>query len=204
MYNKFKSFWDKMGCNPNLCRLNYEILKALYSSRGRHYHTFEHIKMCLNELEICKEQMPTFIKLVVEKAIWFHDAIYVINENIDNELLSWQFADQLLASHGVSRLFLKDLILATKHEETLIDSFETKIMADIDLAIFGKDKHTFDNYEENIRKEYEMFNEKEYKEGRKKVLKYFLDKKQIYYTEYFKNKYEDQARKNLQRIYEQM
>jgi predicted metal-dependent HD superfamily phosphohydrolase len=38
-----------------------------------------------------------------------------------------------------------------------------------------------------------------YNKGRKQVLKHFLDRDSLYFTEYFKEKFETQARKNIKR-----
>ena len=72
-------------------------------------------------------------------------------------------------------------------------------MLDIDLAILGQEQDIFKEYEDNIRKEYiyvpkEIFNPK-----RSEILQSFLDRKSIYLTDYFKDKYEEIARDNLKK-----
>ena len=68
---------------------------------------------------------------------------------------------------------------------------------DIDISILGAAPERFDAYEEQIRKEYEMVPQKLFNSGRSKVLKSFLDREYIYYTDYFRNKYEEIARDNM-------
>ena len=51
----------------------------------------------------------------------------------------------------------------------------------------------------NIIKEYSWVPLKKYKEGRLKVLCYFLNKPNIYNTKIFRKKYEQKARNNLKR-----
>ena len=76
---------------------------------------------------------------------------------------------------------------------------DARITADIDLAIFGKPAAEFDDYEEKIWKEWSWIGESAYREGRKIVLNKFLQRKPIYHTEFFRNKYEKMARANLER-----
>lgn len=49
----------------------------------------------------------------------------------------------------------------------------------------------------NIRQEYYMFTNTLFNSGRKKVLSAFLANNQIYKTDFFINKYEKNARKNI-------
>lgn len=54
------------------------------------------------------------------------------------------------------------------------------------------------NYTKQIRKEYSIYPDFLYKPGRKKVLEHFLQLENIFKTDYFKTKYEVQARKNIE------
>jgi predicted metal-dependent HD superfamily phosphohydrolase len=49
-----------------------------------------------------------------------------------------------------------------------------------------------------VRKEYAIYPDLLYRPGRIKVLKYFLEKPRIYHTPYFWEKYEEQARANME------
>jgi predicted metal-dependent HD superfamily phosphohydrolase len=88
------------------------------------------------------------------------------------------------------------LILATKHDVIPSDK-DQQILVDVDLAILGQPTAIFLEYENNIRKEYSWVLEKDFREGRAKVLKRFLDRSHIYSTSVFQAKYEDKARANL-------
>ena len=56
-------------------------LSVLYAQSHRHYHNIIHIQNCLSELEAYKkselklEHTPVGLDCI-EKAIWYHDAIY--------------------------------------------------------------------------------------------------------------------------------
>ena len=68
---------------------------------------------------------------------------------------------------------------------------------DIDLTILGQSKNDFNKYENQIRKEYDFVSDREFAQGRKKILNSFLSSPRIYKTDYFFKKYEKKARENL-------
>ncbi len=91
-----------------------------------------------------------------------------------------------------------NLIIATKHSATLTDS-DVQLLIDIDLSILGQSEERFDEYERQVRKEYEWVPEDQFVAGRSAILKSFLDRSNIYSTQFFRNKYEMQARTNIAR-----
>ena len=60
----------------------------------------------------------------------------------------------------------------------------------------------YSKYYQNVRKEYSIYPEILYKLGRKKVLKHFLAMEKIFKTDYFYQKFEKNARMNLQREFD--
>ena len=72
------------------------------------------------------------------------------------------------------------LIIATQHD-ILLKSNDEKLIVDIDLAILGKSKKIFDQYNRAIRKEYFWVPEDIYLKERKKVLLSFYNRESIYY-----------------------
>ena len=74
------------------------------------------------------------------------------------------------------------------------------LLPDIDLAILGSESKVFNEYEQKIREEYSFVNEEEYRTKRSIILKQFLNRKTIYFSEYFRNKYEKSARRNLEMV----
>jgi predicted metal-dependent HD superfamily phosphohydrolase len=197
MLNKkrFIEVWQTLCGTKPPAGLFAEILKA-YSEEHRAYHTAEHIAHCLDELD----HVPDLAKqpLEVEMALWFHDAVYDPHAS-DNEEKSAAWARQvLLASNcpaeSVARIC--DLILTTKHDKPPLEN-DTQLIADIDLSSLGQPESEFLSNERKIRKEYQWVPEKKYQEERVKTLKAFLQRKRIYFTDYFEALYGIQARKNL-------
>lgn len=131
---------------------------------------------------------------------WFHDAIYDTKSK-NNEKESAELSYRILKDSGLKDCFGKKvygLILATKHQ-TMPKEIDAQAIVDIDLSILGKPTEEFEEYEKNIRKEYWWVSKKKFKAGRNSILKTFLSRPNIYSTDFFRNKYENQARINLER-----
>ena len=79
----------------------------------------------------------------------------------------------------------------------LTENLDNAYLLDLDLSILGTDWEIYNKYTQNIRKEYKIYPDILYKPGRKKVLKHFLERDSLYFTERFKTKFEKQARNNL-------
>ncbi len=136
--------------------------------------------------------------LVVELAIWFHDAVYDPHAS-DNEERSADLARQCLAEAGQGELFqelVAQLVLATKHHDRSSHP-DAPLLVDVDLSIFGQPPERFWLYESQIRMEYEWVPNLLYRFRRAKILARFLARKRIYSLEHFFRKYEEQARANL-------
>ncbi|KAK6642719.1 hypothetical protein RUM43_004221 [Polyplax serrata] len=69
---------------------------------------------------------------------------------------------------------------------------------DLDMRILGSSENKYAQYIKNIHCEYSFLDETQYKKLRKKVLQSFLLIPNIFATKYFRDKYEAQARKNIQ------
>uniref|UniRef100_A0A0N5B271 Inhibitor_I29 domain-containing protein n=1 Tax=Strongyloides papillosus TaxID=174720 RepID=A0A0N5B271_STREA len=70
-------------------------------------------------------------------------------------------------------------------------------LIDFDMMVHGESPEKYEIYKSKLRQEYSYLNEKEYKKERVKVLKLFLQIPNIYATKEFRDKYEEQARKNI-------
>jgi predicted metal-dependent HD superfamily phosphohydrolase len=91
-----------------------------------------------------------------------------------------------------------EMILATK-THVVSENQDINYFTDADLSILGKDWEVYNQYAKQVRNEYAIYPDLLYNPGRKKVLKHFLEMNQIYKTDYFTQKYEEQARLNLSR-----
>ncbi len=132
----------------------------------------------------------------IQFAIFYHDFIYNILKS-DNEVRSAQIMEQELKSTQFKQIgFCNELIIATKDHKKSTKS-DINYLLDIDLVILGSNKMNYSVYCNQIRKEYKIYPKILYNKGRKGVLLSFLEKDFIYQTDYFREKYEDNARRNL-------
>jgi len=164
----------------------------------RAYHNATHIADCLLQLDAAGNiaRNPS----EVEMALWFHDAVYD-SRAADNEEKSAAWAARELIAGGVgaaSAALVTELVLATRHD-AVAETEDAQVVADIDLSILGREPAVFDAYDQAIRTEYQWVPEWEYREARARILSGFLNRRFLYQTEYFRERYERQARKNLER-----
>ncbi len=177
----------------------YEEVAAKYSDPHRAYHTLAHVEQVLEELDSARSlaEDPD----AVEAALWFHDVEYGVP---DHEEESARYAKATLVGHGLSEEWaerVSALILATRHDGDPGDP-DARLVADIDMTILGQPRDRFDAYEREVRTEYTSWiqagDPTRFDRGRAALLKRFLAQPVIYYTEYFRQKYEKSARANLQ------
>lgn len=178
-------------------------LSALYRAGDRHYHGITHIEALLSLLD---EYHSAFSDpAAVEAAIWFHDAIYD-SRSKDNETRSADLAREKLAgSVSNERLDRIARMIEATATHTIPDikpaaaRRDAALLLDMDLSILGTAPETFDAYEEAVRREYAWVEQPLWIAGRGAVLKTFLDREHIFHTDIFRDRFESQARANLQR-----
>lgn len=183
----------------------YLDLRTRYSEPLRKYHVWKHIAEGLTELDVVENLAvnPNEIRL----AYYFHDAIYDTtvkdSENVDNSarLAANVLQKAQLSVSMVSRV--SELVLVTKHTVPVV-GIDAQIMIDIDLSILGKTDNEFDEYERNVRQEYQHVDERTFRRVRVGILEGILQRPQIYHIDHFLHKYEAQARRNLQRSISQL
>ncbi len=200
------ALWDQLPAY-NQAALNPQVLfaelVARYSEPQRAYHTLAHLEHCFAEFDEVAHLVED--PLAVQFALWYHDSIYDPRRN-DNEKLSAKLAESIVTVAGLGHKFglaVSKHILATEHTDQSL-SADTELLLDIDLAILGQSKERFDEYEREVRIEYDWVPEGAFRNGRTAILKGFLARPNIYYTRLFQEKYEEQARKNLNRSIESL
>jgi len=194
---RWTTLWQRLGAQGAASAV-YNDLVARYSELHRAYHTLEHIGHCLDEFEQVRHLATN--PDAVELALWYHDAIYDTKTK-NSEERSATLAVETMRGASLSdnlEQLVANLIMATEHSATPIDS-DVKLLVDIDLSIFGQSENKFDEYELQVRREYEWVPKEQFVAGRSAILKSFLDRPNIYSTQFFSNKYETQARANIAR-----
>jgi predicted metal-dependent HD superfamily phosphohydrolase len=175
----------------------YADLASRYTEPHRAYHNLRHIMHCLEEFEAARTLAHD--PNAVESAIWYHDVIYDPRSQ-ENEAKSAELATTAFRKAGLSESHgnkVSTLILATSKHDPSVDE-DASLMVDVDLAILGQSPQRFDEYERQIRKEYDWVTDAAFASGRTAVLRSFLSRPTLYATEFFQRRYEQQARSNLE------
>jgi predicted metal-dependent HD superfamily phosphohydrolase len=200
--NRWVGLWSRLGAQSGGLSV-FNHLVAAYAEPARAYHTAEHILDCLAQLDLSRARSGPLDE--VEAGIWFHDAVYVPGGS-DNEDRSARLAQTALlacAAPPETTRRIAELVLATRHLTVPRDP-AAQLLCDVDLSILGRGPEIFDEFEHRIRQEYHWVPEPAYRLARSEVLTNFLGRRPIYQTEYFRDRYEIQARANLKRVIAQL
>lgn len=192
------SRWSQLfeGVEPELLNSQFQSLIAHYSEPSRHYHSFEHIKACLQWFDQIKHLLTH--PNAVQSAIWFHDVIYDAKKG-DNEAQCAAYAEACLLAFGESKTqieLVKHLIMLTKHP-SIPQTLDEQLLLDIDLSILAAPASVYGIYEKHIRLEYQHVPSLLFRIGRKKLLKSFIKQSPLYHSEFFRHQFEETAKVNL-------
>jgi predicted metal-dependent HD superfamily phosphohydrolase len=174
----------------------YRALVLRYSEPHRHYHNLQHLAECLIEFDSASHLASD--PVAVELAIWFHDANYDTHAP-DNEERSADFTRQCIKQAKGSAVLCEAvaaLVMSTKTHEPSAHP-DAALLIDVDLSILGQPQDRFQEYETQIRREYDWVPESTFASKRAEILEQFLGRGSIYATEQFFMKYEQQALSNL-------
>lgn len=192
---RFLAFAGSRGAPAAVAERWWGELESRYGERHRHYHTLTHIEHLL-------EMLPHADETVVA-AVWFHDAIYrAIYDGDANEERSAALARTALTELGFDAdavAAVEKMILATKsHSDDGLDEHGREFL-DADLSILGSDPDRYRAYVSAVRKEYAHVPDALFRSGRNAILRAFLERPQIYFTDRFFEKFERAARENMER-----
>jgi predicted metal-dependent HD superfamily phosphohydrolase len=197
---RFNALWTRNQIKAELIDSVgvYEELTNLYNEPGRYYHEWNHLTNCLQQFDQASNlmQMPDALEL----ALWFHDAVY-LPSSTDNELQSAKlfsiWGDIAFTPEFVEKTCR--LIFITMHK-SLPQNVDESYIADIDLSSFGFDWSTFWQDTLNVRKEQAHLPDEIYHRSHARFLKMLLNRPYIFYTEFFRGRYEESARRNIERL----
>ncbi len=198
LQTRFLSAAAALGISEKIALPLYDQVHYEYTDWSRHYHNLSHILSLLGLSELFAAQLKE--SALVDMAIWFHDVVYDSKKK-DNELQSALLMEQLLRPYLKKEQldFVYALIMSTSgHKPLLPENADNLWFLDFDLAILASYKKTYRKYSDAIREEYKsLFSFFVYNAGRKKVLKSFLERKTLYFSTEFQEKFEPIARENL-------
>jgi predicted metal-dependent HD superfamily phosphohydrolase len=175
----------------------FSNIKQHYTESSRCYHNQTHIQKMLDFSFLYADEIQDADTL--QLAIFYHDIIYnSLSKN--NEIESAALAVEQLSKTNFPTEKIKlveQFIVSTQKHFPIIEQLDLPYFLDFDLAILGTERSIYIDYAEKIRKEYKWVPTFLYNKNRKKVLQHFLEREHIYFTEIFRNQYEENARKNL-------
>ncbi|MCU0469011.1 MAG: hypothetical protein MUF58_10435 [Arcicella sp.] len=169
-----------------------------YTQPKRYYHTLNHLEHLLQQLTEVKSLLKDWDVMLF--SLYYHDVIYNALKS-DNEQKSAELAEKRMNEIGVPPSMITDCkaqIMATK-AHFWSENADTNFFTDADLSILGQSWEVYSQYFQHVRKEYSIYPDFMYNSGRKKVLKHFLAMEKIFKTAYFYDKFEQQARVNLEK-----
>ncbi len=205
-----KAHWNSdlfNGKENSVTEAWFTKLCEFYSESQRHYHTLVHIENMLRLFDRFKHIISN--KEAFLLAIYFHDIIYDPKSNQNEEksvALFASFYDELM-NHNVFDLTIKSQVIAfinTTITHTLceMESISLKndlaMFLDFDMEVLSWPTNQYSIYGSQIRNEYSHYSKEDYREGRTRVLKAFLKRESIYFSDIFKREKEQQARDNIE------
>ncbi len=184
-------------------------MRAAYTAPPRAYHHFGHVQDVLGHYRAVAEEVGWHQPLEVWLAVLYHDAIYVPGRH-DNEALSARLAMEHLQcwqpEGGVDTHRVAELIMLTArhgalaaHEAGDGDTGEdARRFLDCDMAILGAAPDVFAAYDRAIAEEYRAVPRWLYRIKRRKFFRTLLAAERIFLSDFFRDRLEAEARRNLQ------
>lgn len=186
-------------------------LEAAYARPLRAYHNFDHVREVLHHHAAVAAGPGWARPVETYLAVLYHDAIYEAGRR-DNEARSADFAAAEIArwlpDAGVDAARVAELIGLTAHHGQFAPTDfaddgigdDTRHFLDCDMAILGAEPAVFDAYDRGIAAEYGGHVPAWlYRRKRRRFLQALLAKSRIYLSDFFHERLDARARRNLER-----
>jgi len=193
MRTRFLALWSRSG--GTRAEEVYAALASCYGEPARHYHTLQHVRRCLRDLDWARDAISDADADIVELALWCHDVIYTPGAK-DNERLSAEWFCAWAGSGMAAMERVTRLILDTSHTDPPADTAGC-FAVDIDLAVLGNPRTWFCRDAVHLRAERPDLDETTYDSAERAFLGALLARPRIYLTDPFHARYEARARRNL-------
>ena len=194
----FSERWERLGAKGEPSSV-FEMILTHHSEPHRGHHNFDHVAECLGWVD----ELWTMLEhpLLMAAAFDFHDIFYDPAKT-DNEERSAELAVNTYSAAGLSKdltAAIYRLIMISKAGVPRETSDE-KFQHDIDYWILGSPAKRYARYAAGVRKEYtSVVTPEMYNSGRAVFLKEQLGKARIFDTDYFHERFHEQAIENASR-----
>jgi predicted metal-dependent HD superfamily phosphohydrolase len=183
--------------NSSLANELWAEIEKNHSRKARHYHTLQHLDNLLVQLTEVKGKIQHWETILF--TLFYHDIIYNSlrsnNEERSAELAKKRMKQISVANHSI-KLCIEQILATKSHIESTHS--DTNYFTDADLSVLGHPWEAYSLYYKNVRAEYSIYPDFVNNPGRIKALKHFMSMDRIFKTDTFYNKFETQARQNLQ------
>lgn len=172
-------------------------LAERYREPHRRYHDLRHLQEVLQTVDDLADAADDVD--AVRWAAWFHDAVYDVHRD-DNEERSAQLAEQDLAALGLDRALVSEvsrLVRLTATHQPEDDDANGAVLCDADLRILAADPWRHAEYVADVRAEYAHVPDPEFRAGRAAILRALLSSGRLFRTERAYTRWEERARANL-------
>jgi predicted metal-dependent HD superfamily phosphohydrolase len=205
LINSVREKWfnlaGKYSNDTELVQKMFSEIECAYNSADRHYHNIGHI----DNLLYLSDQYKSFLKDkdAVDFSIFYHDFVYSVGRS-DNEDKSAYTAKKRLADLNLPHVKIESVvhfIHATQVHQLTGESNESDLawFLDFDMSVLSEEWDKYLEYTRQVRKEYSIYPDFLYKQGRKKFLQQTLGSLFIFHTSLFRNYQEQQARENMRK-----
>jgi len=172
-------------------------LAERYREPHRRYHDLRHLQEVLQTVDDLADAADDVE--AVRWAAWFHDAVYDVHRD-DNEERSAQLAERDLTALGLDRGMVSEvsrLVRLTATHQPDDDDANGAVLCDADLRILAADPWRHAEYVADVRAEYAHVPDPEFRAGRAAVLRALLSSGRLFRTERAYERWEERARANL-------
>lgn len=181
-------------------------IKSFYDKNGWEYHNWNHIMTVWNDAWKVRHMFSDDGFEKVQWAILFHDIIYkttwTSRETRRNEEESAILAQQILTELWYDLPYIIDvmhLIKNTKHRDDPTTK-DGKTLKDLDMKILASTPKAYEQYASAIRKEWNAFDDDEYKAGRIAFLQEQLGKDVFVVLKELEDQADDNMKKEIERL----
>ena len=195
---RFGAIWRRTVASPpspDADSVYADLLRRL-DGDDRRFHNMQHIDDCLQRFDDVAPLLDD--RDAVEMALWFHDAVYVPADPANERLSAALF---LGVSDGAATVFRKRVtrLILTTRRTTAPRSNDQKYIDDIDLAGFGATFAEFMRHGDLLREEFAALDDGEYYSGQASFLARLQQRRRLFATDWFRERYEESAQSNLRR-----
>lgn len=169
-------------------------LGTRWSEPHRHHHDLEHLREVLDALELLASDGLEFDLALARRAAWFHDAVYDVFRD-DNEERSAALTRRMLPPS--MREDVARLVLMTKTHIVDDGDVDAAALCDADLSVLGSAPDRYKRYARAVRLEYAHVSDPEFRRGRVRILSDLLARDPLFATEPGRDRWEEPARRNV-------